>query len=653
MNDPIRTSGGSVMPDSSASFEVVHERLRLRLAWETYALTGDLRIARSATREALVVSAHHWRTVRALPDPAAWIRPHAWARARHRLWLRKSLGQSLGQSLGLRRPAPAEGRAGTVLAALDTLPADQRRALVLAHVSAVDPAEAATVLGGTPERYQALLQEAETSYAAALRQHDAPLAADGVDASLALLRPAADAVPVPPAQVLFRHGTERRRAKLFATALSVAAVALLGGVFVTGGANAPALPRLPGAPATHRVARPVSPDMLLGSGDLAPLTPAADWRIASTDDGRGGTQSECQRSRDADPRGLGTAVRRFTATPVADQDQQHQQGARSATEAVEVSASPGAAEQAYRTTLEWYADCAAPGMRIERAWKITGLGEQAGVLQLSGPANASTLVGLARTGSLTVSTLHTARATPAARPGQLMQVLTSALRELCRADASGPCRFSPALSGTTLPRTGEEPGTLGVADLPSLPQLGKPWAGSQPATAQPNPAATVCDPADLVAAGAKDSRSRTYLVPGAKVPTRFGITQTWGSFGDGPAARRFTARLVRAMQQCPKKSLGATVSHQVVHPPTSAPVGQAEESAVWRLDSQINAKKETVGFWTGVVRVGRVVTQVTFAPVPGADVDQATFEELLQRAAVRLHELPQLAGSTARSGNPG
>ena len=42
-------------------------------------------------------------------------------------------------------------------------------------------------------------------------------------------------------------------------------------------------------------------------------------------------------------------------------------------------------------------------------------------------------------------------------------------------------------------------------------------------------------------------------------------------------------------------------------------------SSSWRLDSEVR-KGRTVGYWMGVARVGRWVTQVLLTPVDGADV---------------------------------
>ena len=102
------------------AFDAFYKDARTRLLLQTYALTGDLPAARSAVRDSFIVTWHHWRKVQRLPDPEAWVRPHAWAQAqrRHtaRIWHRdKSL----------------DPEAKATFDALGKLSLPQRKALVL------------------------------------------------------------------------------------------------------------------------------------------------------------------------------------------------------------------------------------------------------------------------------------------------------------------------------------------------------------------------------------------------------------------------------------------------------------------------------------------------------------------------------------------
>jgi hypothetical protein len=129
--------------------------------------------------------------------------------------------------------------------------------------------------------------------------------------------------------------------------------------------------------------------------------------------------------------------------------------------------------------------------------------------------------------------------------------------------------------------------------------------------------------------------TRTYLIPEARLPKRFGLTETLGEFATAKAATRFVERIATRMKACPDKKLGSKVSHGVIRlkPPTGA------SYAMWRLENQINQEEKEVPFWMGVVRLGRYVAQVNLTPVGKYDVDKTTFQALVVRARDRLHEV--------------
>lgn len=112
------------------------------------------------------------------------------------------------------------------------------------------------------------------------------------------------------------------------------------------------------------------------------------------------------------------------------------------------------------------------------------------------------------------------------------------------------------------------------------------------------------------------------------------MTQTWGRFPSEKAARAFVARITRQMAGCEDDDLSAQVSQAVGRPDGF----RGSSYALWRLDSEIRKGVE-VGYWMGVARVGRYVTQVLLTPVAGADVDADVFEGLVARARDRLFEL--------------
>jgi hypothetical protein len=185
------------------------------------------------------------------------------------------------------------------------------------------------------------------------------------------------------------------------------------------------------------------------------------------------------------------------------------------------------------------------------------------------------------------------------------------------------------------PLSGETRGTLAVADLPVVGRIAKPWVGTQPVAARTNVAATTCDKTSFVAAGARAPMTRTFLIPQARLPRQFGITETYGAFAGPRKAHALVAAIDARMTGCGKKDLGAHVSDRLVE--TKGYRGS--EYALWRLESEINDKKQTVGYWMGVTRVGRWVAQVNFTAAGDDDIDADTFQALVTRTRDRLFEL--------------
>jgi hypothetical protein len=216
-----------------------------------------------------------------------------------------------------------------------------------------------------------------------------------------------------------------------------------------------------------------------------------------------------------------------------------------------------------------------------------------------------------------------------------VSTLTQAVRNVCASDPSGPCPTSVSTAPVLPPASGETPGTLAVADLPVIGKINKPWVGTRPVPARPNIAATTCDKADFTRAGSARAATRTFLIPEATLPSRFGIAETVGAFPSENKARGLVRSISAAMAGCEKKDLGAKLSSHVLQPRGY----RGSEYAMWRLDSEIN-DKTSVGFWMGVARVGRYVAQVNFTPTGANDVDEDTFQALVTRARDRLFEFP-------------
>lgn len=590
---------------TAEEFDEFYLAARRRLLAQAYALTGDLGASQRAVRDAFVAARHHWDKVGRTADPEVWVRPRALSTAQRRHSVRRWHRQ---------RGLDDEQRA--VLTALTELSGPARHALVLSLVGGLGHPEIGRELGWPQARVVTALEQATQRLADRLGTTPAD-----VPAWLAVLEPLTAQVSLPRAGTVRRRGVQRRRLVAVAGSVGAGVLAVTAGGFVTtSGSEGPPL----------RADRLVKQAMLLGAPTLAPLAPKRPWRVVSTDDNTvgDGLNTTCQGSAFADDAGLGTLVREFRAggTP-----------ARRAVQTVEISATDGAARDAYRTVIGWYAGCTVARLQLVDSYRLTGVGDEAVVLRMRIPGKSprSIVAGVARTGSLTVSTvLESAAITPVAASA-VQNVLGSGVRRLCGSAAAGSCVENPKLSATAPPRSGETPGMLAVVDLPAVPGINFPWVGTDATAATTNPAATTCDRADFAKAKPVNSQTRTFVIPQGDLPQRFGLSETIARFDRPKAAADFADRLIRLVRSCPQRQLGSTLSNGLVI--SSKSLGGT--IARWRLESQVNRREEKIVYWTAILRVGADVAQVTLTPVGTFDVTPEVWQNVVSRARERLLEL--------------
>lgn len=591
---------------TAEEFDEFYVATRRGLVHQTFALTGDLGASRQAVRDAYVAARHHWEKIGHLSDPESWVRPRAWSAAQRRHTVRP-----------WHRERHVSTAQAATLEALHTLPDAQRRALVLAHLSELGDAEAARELGLPPATVAENLAIATETVATALECDPAEVG-DRLDE----LGGAADSVKLPRPASVRRSGLRRRRNHAAIGSVAAVAIILTAGAFVA--VEAPDAPP-PKVPAL------LNTKMLLTQPQITRLSSKNPWRISSTTDNTKGTgiNHRCQTSRFADDNGLGTWVRTFATGS---------NQPRTLVQTVELSNSPGAAARAYQTTLGWYAGCTAPRLQLIDAYTVKGIGDKAQILELRipGSRDLSYVVGIARTGALTTSTvLETLTGSPVT-PQQVSTALAAAVRNLCVSPVSGACVGAVKTVETMPPPSGETRGMLATADLPAIATVSVPWVGTDPQDATTNLAATTCDNADFAKSGAVRPVTRSYLFPRqANLPKRFGLTETIGKFTSTKAAIKFADQVIADMRACPDRELSSSITRQVVNR------GSEFETtyAFWRLENQVNANEDKVIFWTGIARVGAYVAQVTMTPFQEYDVNQATFNGLIVRARDRLNEV--------------
>jgi DNA-directed RNA polymerase specialized sigma24 family protein len=602
-------------------FDSFYLKYRRALVHQTFALTGDLAAAQRAVRDSYVAAWHHWRKVKGHDDPRDWVRPRAWAQAqrRHtaRLWQRT-------------RDLSTEDR--RILDALHKIPMAERRALIMVEIAGVPLDVGARDLSLTQETLARQHRSAAQAFATALE-----IDPESVRPHLMSLADAAANATLPRAAAVRREGRNRRRTHTVAAAAAVIFLAVGTGAFAHEPPNgetatadsvaAPAEEPSTSAPPVEESTLP-SADDLLTPQDVHRLDPGARWRVSRTDDNTGGEGINyvCQRERFADPEGLGGIVR-VTKAPGGG-------GVRTNTQAVEISRSVDDAATTYSTVLDWFTGCKEGKVHLRRVFDVTGVAEHAAVLELESWSLPRTTysVAVAQVGQVVTTSVVESADGDAPNPPQVAKTLGVASTALCERAGQADCGGKPQLEFSNPPPSGETPGLLATVDLPPLDGVGRPWVGTAPAPAGKNPAATSCDRADFRKAGASGSRTRTFLVPEAKLPDRFGLTETYGTFKSAKSASKFMRTIRGRFAKCEDRDLATEIVAA-----GAADAGRLDGST-WRLHTELSASRLVV-YDVGFVRRGASVAQLTLVPAGKADLSTPAFRALLLRAGQRLAEL--------------
>ncbi len=601
------------------SFDSFYQATRRNLLLQTFALTGDLTAAQSAVKDAYVAAWHLWRKVGPLEDREGWVRARAWqlAQRRHagRIWHRNK-----GISEDDRH----------ILDALARIPAVRRR-VVLLHVLAEVPLDAAArELGLTQETARRHLDAGVAALAEALA-----VPPEAVRVRLLQLSGAASSVTLPRAPLVRRQGQKRRQGHTIAAAMVAVAIAIGAGAvaYEPGGRQRTAdgdLRMLRPQPVTERVTNvPELPtaDNMLDEDQIRRLGRSQQWEVKRThaNTSGDGINTICQQQRYADPDGLAAIVREFEANGKAD---------RSAVQTVEISESVKQARRGYRTTLGWYAGCRLARLQLLDAYKVDNSGAEAGVLMMRVWERPVTTysVAVARVGEVVTTTVGKSVGVDPAPAQEITQSLADSVSMLCGRTGSKNCSKRPTYEVVPPPPSGEEPAMIAVADLPPVGRIEKPWVGIDATSGTPNTAATTCDRANFGKSGALETKSRTFLIPQAKLPARFGLTETYGRFRNEETAKKFLSGVRERVGNCEDRDLATDVTSS-----RTFQRGGADRS-LYDLRTEIS-EKEAVRFRVGFVRIGRTVAQLTFVSAPRYDIDRDRFEALVVRAGDRLREL--------------
>ncbi|WP_374458268.1 hypothetical protein [Nocardioides sp.] len=626
---------------SPETFDAYYVETRARLLHEAFALTGDAPAARAAVRDAFVVAWHHWRKVEALEDRDAYVRPLTLRRARRRhtarIWHRdKSL----------------DPEARSTLDALSKLSTRQRELLVLNALSALTLTDISRSVGlprGDAER------ELQTAASQFSLHRDVPTTE--VRRLLQDLAEPLSSTRWPRASVVRRSGAARRRTHtVIGAALASTALLVSGSLVATGSGAQPT--SLSEEKATNGVdvhdpdsgvgEAVIDEATLLSSTQVERFGSKLDWEETGTSDNLGGDGlvAPCQRERFSDPDGLAALARTWEGSATKVVRKTTGKGAKkrtskqrvtrvesTAVQIVERSRDEDHAADSFEAASLWFAGCADPRTQLVRTSDVKRVGDDARQFRLRswGKVPTTIAVGMARTGSLVVTTVVRTNGAPVSDKASLGG-LAAAVNALCGTDGAAKCAGRPRSSTTPPLDIGAPPGLLSVVDLPPVSAVRGPWVGTDPEKASnTNYASTRCDRTTFTGKGISLARTRTFLFPETRNVDQLGLTQAVGSMKD-PAARKFVEQVRTRVRQCGAANLGTSVTA------LASSSSKGREIHAWALSMELN-DKQSFPFLMAIVRDGTAVSQLGFSPQRNMTMARDDFVALSRRVLERLGTL--------------
>lgn len=626
---------------SPETFDAYYVETRARLLHEAFALTGDAPAARASVRDAFVVAWHHWRKVDALEDRDAYVRPLTFRRARRRhtarIWHRdKSL----------------DPEARTTLDALSKLSTRQRELLVLNTLSALSLNDISRSVGLPRAEAERELQTAASQFSL---HRDVPTPEIG-----RLLHDLAEPLAStrwPRASVVRRSGAARRRTHTVIGAAVATTALLVSGSLVASGSGAQPT-SLSEEKATHGVdvhdpdagvgEAVIDEAALLSSSQVERFGSRLDWEETGTSDNLAGDGlvAPCQRERFSDPDGLAALARTWEGSTTKVVEKRVGTGKKkrtrkqrvstvqtTAVQIVERSRDEERAAASFDAASLWFAGCADPRTQLVRTSDVKRVGDDARQFRLRswGRTPSTITVGMARTGSLVVTTVVRTSGSPLSDKASLGG-LSAAVNALCGSDGAARCA-GRATARTTAPLDiGALPGLLSVVDLPPVSAVRGPWVGTDPEKAsRTNYASTRCDRTTFTGKGISLAKTRTFLFPETRDVDQLGLTQVVGSMKPR-AADTFVEQVRTRVRQCGQANLGTTVT-----PLVSSSTKDTDLHA-WALSMELN-DKQSFPFLMAIVRDGTAVSQLGFSPQRNMTMGRDDFVALSRRVLERLGTL--------------
>src|SRR5690625_566469 len=580
----------------------------------TYAACGDRDMARAATVDAYQRLWRNWAKMDG-HELLPYVRTEAWKSA------------SVRRGTRPLRKRDRDDAQHPLLTALGELPSDARRLIVLLTLGGIDLPSASRGLDLTSTEG---MEAANTSLAELERRLETDLS--DVEERLHALSAVQADLPDP----AYVRSAARRGQRINTLSLVVGAVVLLllGGFLVTdhsavtNRADVPDREKI-GAEGTDLVlsASKLNEDDLLTTKQVSRLNPDDSWKISATDTDleRSEPYATCPQRRFADPDPQKAFVRTFESDG---KDDEH------VAQSIEVSRSIEAAEEAHRRLVRWYADCQLPRVQLTDSYTVERPFGNFTVLRLRShrsPVRTFT-VGLAHSGTINSVVVHEQDGAEAPDVEDFAATLNTSIMKVCDR-SGGNCSREINVKATDPPAIGKQPQFLATVDLPPIEDIDHVWAGA-PVNSQENPAATPCEHTEFSGPAASVD-SQIFVIPNAKkLPKKFGISETVGTFPSDKEAKKFVKKLSKRVKSCEKDNLAADVSKKKTKTRNRGDISTAQ----WRMTFEVS-KDESSHYRMALVRRDNHVAQVTFTSTPHYDLNDETFGALAVRAGQRLSHI--------------
>jgi RNA polymerase sigma-70 factor (ECF subfamily) len=163
------------VPNETSSFDEIYAAHYGDLTVQLYAYFGDRQEAQDVVQEAFCRAYARWRIMSRYDDPVAWVRRVAWNLALSGWRRRRTVGVFLRRQRSVEPHVDGpEPERVALIAALATLPGNQRRAIVLRYLADLPVAEIAAREGVPEGTVKSWLHRARQALAAQLDLAEPP-----------------------------------------------------------------------------------------------------------------------------------------------------------------------------------------------------------------------------------------------------------------------------------------------------------------------------------------------------------------------------------------------------------------------------------------------------------------------------------------------